>query len=334
MTEIALAAGIGRVAIFESLNGRSQMAAPSVRALAGLFGADPAEVLVLAGYPAADPRANTPGAFDSLGAWLDAACNARGVSRLAAARGAGVPDSTVQNIVQGRQSAEKETVRRLARFFRVDEKEALKLRPKPAGRVALAKRLAVERGHDWHVGIGLKAAKKTRKGSSYICVFCQDPHRKVFRKLSAYRKAQQRLVNREAEPCFYHRACYHEWLRTNHVELTGLARLRRRVKASGDVGLLEDIDERISANLQHLRTPNKADRPPTLLEDRDLATQMACLQHEGGLSAGRVAQLADLPTVRDASGVVKPGTRAKNLLRLGRALVGFKRLPPGPRQAA
>lgn len=123
--------------------------------------------------------------------------------------------------------------------------------------------------------------------------------------------------------------------RSVFVVLGTLGQIRQRVMAAKDPALLVEVDEQIRAELRHLRTPQAGGRPPMLLKHhRPLAIQMVLMQQEGGLSAGEVAALAGLDTHRDSAGVLQPGTKARRLFRLGRALLQRDRLPPGPRDRA
>lgn len=183
-------------------------------------------------------------------------------------------------------------------------------------------------GREHFARMALLAAEANRNGTDKLCVFCRDESRPIYVVPSRDRAGRGR----------YHRECYRAWRRSAAMReksraFGSLGQIRRRVLAADDLGLLREVDDQIAAVLRHLRNPSKADRPPVLLENRPLAIEMARLQHEGGLSAGEVAVLAGLP-VTGPRAKPEAGKATYRLLRLGRALMGKERLPPGPRRFA
>jgi hypothetical protein len=180
-----------------------------------------------------------------------------------------------------------------------------------------------------------RAQSEAMGGGWFKCVFCQNADDLVYREPWQRRVDPRALDQTPRRPSVFHRACYLAWrasprMREQSKTYGSLGRIRQRVLASGDERLLDEVDEQIRAELRHLRHPSKADRPPTLLENKPLAIEMARLQHDGGMSAGEVAQFAGLPT---SGPPAKPeaGKSAYRLLRLGRALLGYDRLESGPR---
>src|SRR5205823_1982364 len=101
-------------------------------------------------------------------------------------------------------------------------------------------------------------------------VFCQRTDALIPRRRSEIRGLKQAI---------YHRICYGEWrrgpaMREKSRKWGGLGEIRKRVAASGDLDLLQEVKVQIAAELRHLKNPDKQGRPPVLLQSRVLAKEM------------------------------------------------------------
>jgi hypothetical protein len=182
-----------------------------------------------------------------------------------------------------------------------------------------------------------RAESETKGGGRLLCVFCQNPDDLVDRE-PWQRKPDPRARNqspRLVPP--YHRRCYEEWRRTPEMREKSrtfgtLGQIRQRVKQYGSATLLAEVDSQIKAELRRLRDISAPGPPPKLLENRPLAIEMARLQHDGALSAVEVAGFADLLSYAPGRTDPEPNRTAWRLLAIGRALLGYERLEPGPRR--
>lgn len=185
------------------------------------------------------------------------------------------------------------------------------------------------REHFQRIGKAAGAAKAA-ESIWVLCVLCANPERPLYRT----------KYDQQARPQPYHHDCYKEWRRTDAQrersrKLGALGQIRQRVKAHGDAGLLAEVDAKIAAELRRLRDPSQAGRPAKLLDNKSLAIGMARMQHEGKMSAAEVAKVYGMATAPiDGTGEPEPTGNAYRLLRLGRALLGYDRLPGGPRRKA
>jgi hypothetical protein len=191
-----------------------------------------------------------------------------------------------------------------------------------------------------------------RSAEDVLCVFCEKPP--LVRRIESKRKRKDDKTGEPRLAGSYHLSCFREWRRspdmlkfskmfgslgrllqtdgTGKMVAGELLEIRRRVAVSGDKELLIEVDEKLRGELQRLVDPSAPGQPSKLREvHSSLAMAMAHLQYVDGLTAGRVAEMAGLPTEKDTNGTVKPGPWAKKLLRLGRALWGFERMRPGRR---
>lgn len=335
---LGAAAKVDRNGLSALAAGERQPTRDLVRRLADFAGADPAIIEAIAGYPAyTGPSITDLDAFPTIGAWVTAAVASSGDSPAAVAKQIGIAASALARITRDEVIPNPTTLRQLANRFGVAEAALLARRPaKHPGFVAAGLRAWERHGEQHTRRMRELAPTLYRKGKERACVFCGE---QIYRKPSAvYHPKKGSAQVAPDEPRVYHVDCHKEWRRTGEMrELARafgtLGQIRQRVKASGDAKLLEEVDAKIAAELHRLRNPNDGGRPPTLLENRDLAREMARLQHEGGLTAGEVAELAGLP-VSGPPAKREAGAKAYRLLRLGRALLGYDRLDAGPRREA
>lgn len=277
-------------------------------------------------------------------------------------------------LVRGEGGMDRPTLDKYADYFGVDRAELRALRPKSASRIAIGQqngRAIVERLGVEHMRAQIARARAVREAmgqdvrqehsrrGGLAAQIQEDPEhrrqrltaangerrRKALERGSWFRTEEARTqglermraagLRRAAGPEFdrYRYEFRQPGMREKFVALGTLGQIRQRVKQH-DPALLDDVDAQIKAELRRLQNPDVEGRPSTLLENRRLAIELAWLQHDGGMSAGEVAQAASLPASRDANGSLRAGTTAKKLLRLGRALLGYDRLEPGPRKAA
>jgi hypothetical protein len=322
---LALAAGLGRGAVYEMLTGRREMPSEArVRTLAQLFGHDADDVAGIAGYHRAGGAATPPANYATFGAWLTAACLATGKSRWTVSLEAGLAVGTVGQLASARHLPRRSTLSLLARYFGVGERDLLALVTGPDARTGRAEDVAVTGG---------------RRGAWLPCVVCGDPERLLYRGPAALARQQTRChqpgeVSSAAPINVFHAACYREWRRSpamrQQARLYGtIGQARRRVLASGDAGLIAEFDERVRAQLAYLRRPNRRGRPPTLLRDIALGRQVLRLRDEQRLRALDASREVGFPTGGDAFGKPAASRGLWRSSRIGRAIVGRPTLPPG-----
>jgi excisionase family DNA binding protein len=317
----------------------------------------------------ARPAEFIPHGDQALAAWLAAAMEARNETKSGVAAAIGVMSSVVRSTLNGAHTT-RPTLDKYAAHFGVDRFELRRLRPKDTGRAAAASwqrgldaingsltpENAAERAlksvttrmtaltPEERTGIAREALRtryerRPPEGTDEPCVF-----RGVF--CAADSPLVHRYpVHRRRGRMNYHRECYDRWqqlpaalrkgivaevLRQRPEAAAELVGIRVAVRASGDTALLAEIDEEIGAELRYLKDPHRGG-PPKLLKNHALALRVVRLQHDEGLSAVDAARQVGMITEAPGRDPVANGTFYK-LTRRGRAMLGYGKLPQGPRQ--